>query len=150
MTAGSWIVAISRRQPPQSGHASTSMAKARCMRRAQLQDPAVRAPLARSRAAAGTSTACDPRGGSDATRPYVTTRRRQRARGANSPSQMSRFVSGRGVIAASRFSCKFSVNLRHFFSAGLRHLPGTVSAGVNPDRGGKECYQPWREAQSSS
>jgi len=38
MTAGSWMVAIRRRRPPQFGHASTSMAKARCMRVAQRQE----------------------------------------------------------------------------------------------------------------
>ena len=37
MTAGSCSVAISRSRPPQCGHASTSIAKARCMRAAQLQ-----------------------------------------------------------------------------------------------------------------
>jgi hypothetical protein len=37
-----------------------------------------------------------------ATRRYATTRLRRRARGAKSPWQMSRFVSGRGVIAAKR------------------------------------------------
>jgi len=37
MTAGSCSVAISRSRPPQCGHASTSMPKARCMRAAQVQ-----------------------------------------------------------------------------------------------------------------
>jgi len=40
--------------------------------------------------------------GSGAIRPSATTRSRHRARGANTPWQMSRLVSGRGVIAAKR------------------------------------------------
>jgi pimeloyl-ACP methyl ester carboxylesterase len=40
--------------------------------------------------------------GSDPGRPETTTRPRHRARGANTPWQMSRFVSGRGVSAARR------------------------------------------------
>jgi hypothetical protein len=37
MTTGSCTVAISRSRPPQCGHASTSIANARCMSAAQLQ-----------------------------------------------------------------------------------------------------------------
>ena len=47
--------------------------------------------------------------------------------------------------------CKFSVNLRHLFSAGLRHLPGhCLRDGQSRSRREGECYQPWREARSSS
>jgi CubicO group peptidase (beta-lactamase class C family) len=47
--------------------------------------------------------------------------------------------------------CKFSVNLRHLFSAGLRHLPGhCLRDGQFRSRREGECYQPWREARSSS
>jgi transposase len=48
-------------------------------------------------------------------------------------------------------TCKFSVNLRHLFSAGLRHLPGhCLRDGQFRSRREGECYQPWREARSSS
>jgi hypothetical protein len=40
--------------------------------------------------------------GSGTTRPYTTTRARQRARGANTPWQMSRLVSGRGALEPIR------------------------------------------------
>jgi hypothetical protein len=47
--------------------------------------------------------------------------------------------------------CKFSVKLRHLFSAGLRHLPGhCLREGQSRSRREGECYQPWREARSSS
>jgi hypothetical protein len=75
------------------------MANARCIRPAQLP--------ARERLFAGAPSGPVAGGrveavGSSATRPYATTRSRHRARGANSPWQMSTLVSGRGVIAASR------------------------------------------------
>jgi hypothetical protein len=98
ITAGSCSVAISRSRPPQCGHARTSIANARCMRAAQLQ---ARQPLftfvPSEPAACGVKVV-----GSGATRPYATTRSRQRARAANTPWQISRFVSGRGGIAARR------------------------------------------------
>ncbi len=101
MTAGSCSVAISRSRPPQCGHARTSIANARCIKAAQLQ---AREPLfafvpSEPPASGGVKAV-----GSAATRPYATTRARQRARAANSPWQISRFVSGRGVIAARRSS----------------------------------------------
>jgi 3-hydroxybutyryl-CoA dehydrogenase len=96
-------VAISRSRPPQLGHARTSIANARCMRAARLQP---REPLF---AFVPSDVLCEPGAsggveavGSGATRPYATTRSRQRARAANRPWQISRFVSGRGVIAARR------------------------------------------------
>jgi transposase len=47
--------------------------------------------------------------------------------------------------------CKFSVNLRHLFSAGLRHLSGhCLRDGQSRSRREGECFQPWREARSSS
>ena len=86
--------AISRRRPPQCEHASTSSANARCINAAQLQ---AREPLfafvPSAPAASGDAKAV----GSGATRPYATTRARQRARAARSPWQISRF----GPAAAS-------------------------------------------------
>ena len=99
MTAGSCRVAIRRSRPPQWAHAKTSMANARCIRAAQVQVRGLLfTPVPSGPAASGGAEAV----GSGATRPYATTRSRQRARGANRPWQMSRFVSGRGVIAARR------------------------------------------------
>ena len=99
MTAGSCSVAISRSRPPQCEHARTSIANARCMRAAQLQ---AREPLF-TRTPSG---ACDQRRRRDrglgrhaSVRDHAP---RQRARGASTPWQISRLVSGRGVIAAKR------------------------------------------------
>ena len=100
MSPRSWSASPTRRrQPPQWGHVKTSMANARCIKPAQLPPGerlfagAPSGPVAGGRVEAV---------GLSAMRPYATTRSRHRARGANSPWQMSRLVSGRGVIAASR------------------------------------------------
>ncbi len=77
MTTGSCSVAISRSRPPQCGHARTSIANARCMRAAQLQ---AREPLFASTPSAPAASGAAV--GSDAPRPYATTRSRQRAREA--------------------------------------------------------------------
>ena len=98
MPAGSWIVAISRRRPPQCPHASTSIASARCISAAQLPDRSRLCALPWSGASTG-AVAC---GLSARRRPYATTSCRHRAWGANRPWPMSRFVSDRGVIAANR------------------------------------------------
>ena len=66
------------------------------MRAAQVQARGL--VCSRAPSGAGASAAV----GSGSTRPYATTRARQRARGANTPWQISRLVSGRGVIAAKR------------------------------------------------
>ncbi len=48
-------------------------------------------------------------------------------------------------------ACKFSVNLRHLFSAGIRHLLGhRLRESQSRSRRERECYHPWREARSSS
>jgi hypothetical protein len=91
MTAGSCSVAIRRSRPPQCGHARTSMANARCMRAAQVRARGVGFPPVPARPAASGGVEAV---GSDATRPYTTTRARHRARGANTPWQMSRLLSG--------------------------------------------------------
>ena len=98
ITAGSCRVVIRRSRPPQYGHARTSIANARCIRAAQVQVRGVAGftPVPSGPAASGAVEAV----GSGAIRPYATTRSRHRARGANTPWQMSRLVSGRGVIAA--------------------------------------------------
>ena len=76
------------------------MANARCMRAAQVQARGVDfTPASSGPAASGADGAVGP----GSTRPYATTRSRHRARGANTPWQMSRLVSGRGVIAAKTF-----------------------------------------------
>src|SRR2546425_2074405 len=55
------------------------------------------------------------------------------------------------AIALLALGCKFSVNLRHLFSAGMRHLLGhRLREGQSRSRRERECYQPWREARSSS
>jgi len=85
--------------PPQCGHARTSIANARCIKAAQLQARELLfafTPSAPATSGGGNAV------GSGATRPYATTRARQRARAASTPRQISRFVSGRGVIAARR------------------------------------------------
>ncbi len=80
MTTGSCSVAIRCSRPPQLGHARTSIANARCIRAAQLQARglAVFTPVPFGPAASGAAEAV----GSGATRPYATTRARQRAREA--------------------------------------------------------------------
>ena len=99
MTARSCRMAIRRSRPPQWGHARTSMANARCIRAAQVQARGVGfTPASCGPAARGAAEAV----GSGRTRPYATTRSRHRACGASTPWQMSRVVSGRGVIAANR------------------------------------------------
>ena len=79
MTAGSCSVAISRSRPPQCGHARTSTANARCMSAAQLQ---AREPLFASTPSGPAASGGVEAVGSGATRPYATTRARQRAREA--------------------------------------------------------------------
>jgi hypothetical protein len=94
MTAGSCSVAISRRRPPQRAHANTSMPNARCIRPAQFQARRT--------------------GGLHPRTVQTCGQRRRRGRGlgrgpsiddhsANTPRQISKFVSGRGVIAAQPF-----------------------------------------------
>jgi hypothetical protein len=47
--------------------------------------------------------------------------------------------------------CKFSVNLRHLFSPGMRHgLGHCLRDGDFRARRGGGCFQLWREARSSS
>ena len=74
------------------------MPNARCIKAAQLQARglAVFTPVASGPAASGAVEAV----GSGTGRPWTITRARQRARGANTPWQISKLVSGRGVIAA--------------------------------------------------
>jgi hypothetical protein len=76
MTAGSCSVAIRRSRPPQWTHARTSIANARCMRAAQVQARGVGfTPVPSGPGVSGAVEAA----GSAATRPYATTRSRQRA-----------------------------------------------------------------------
>src|SRR5262245_46186472 len=63
--------------------------------------------------------------GSVARRPYATKRARQPAREANTPWQISRFVSGGGVIAARRSSNSSGSNVS---SAGRRATPSSAPA----------------------
>jgi len=86
MTAGSCSVAISRSRPPQCGHARTSIENARCIKAAQLQ---AREPLFAFAPSAPATSGGGKAVGSDATRPYATTRARQRARAANTPAGWS-------------------------------------------------------------
>jgi hypothetical protein len=79
MTAGSCSLAISRSRPPQCGHSKTSIANARCIKTAQFQarEPLFAFSPSGPAASGGAKTV-----GSGATRPYATTRARQRAREA--------------------------------------------------------------------
>jgi hypothetical protein len=79
---------------PTLGTGQNIHAERRCINAAQVQAGAVDGTPASRGPAAG--------GGAGSTRPYTTTRARRRARGANRPWQISRLVSGRGVIAANR------------------------------------------------
>ena len=102
MAAGSWMVATRRMRPPQFGQASTSIAKARCMRAAQLQYRGVVFVAVPSRRASRGAARPADAVGSGTSRPYATTDRRERACGASTPWLMSRLTSGRGVMAARR------------------------------------------------
>ena len=97
ITTGSCSVAISRSRPPQLAHAKASSANARCINAAQVHagEP-VFAFVPSAPATRGGAKAV----GSGAARPYATTRARQRARAANSPWQISTFVSGGGTTAS--------------------------------------------------
>jgi len=95
------------------------MANARCMRAAQARGVDF-TPASSGPAASGADEAV----GSGSTRPYATTRSRHRAGGANTPWQMSRLVSGRGVIAAKR-SRNSSGRPE---GGGQRREPGSLSA----------------------
>ena len=57
---------------------------------------------------------------------------------------------GRAVRRRAR-GCKFSVNLRHLFSAGMRHLLGhRLCERSSHSRREGGCLQPWPEVRSSS
>ena len=89
MTAGSCSVAISRSRPPQCGHARTSSANARCINPAQLQ---AREPLFAFVPSAPATSAGAMAVGSATTRPYATTRARERARAVSRPWQIRSVV----------------------------------------------------------
>jgi len=133
MTTGSCSVAIRRSRPPQREHSSTSIAKARYIKAAQLQ---AREPLVnsvRSDVPFEPATSADAKAvGSSATRPYATTRSRQRARAPNSPWQISRFGSGRGVIAARRSNNSSGSNTKLARAVVPRRLQLQRDASVAP------------------
>ena len=131
MTAGSCSVAIRRSRPPQCGHARTSSANARCMSAAQLQ---AREPLLAFTPSAPAASGAVEAVGSGATRPYATTRSRRLARGANRPWQISRFVSGRGVIAANRSNSSSGSNtqLARAVVPRLLQLQGDAAVAPQP------------------
>src|SRR6266487_4677036 len=57
-----------------------------------------------------------------------------------------------GDVDFEKFArCKFSVNLRHFFSAGMRHgLGHCLRDGQSRSRRERGCLQPWHGVRSSS
>ena len=98
--AGSCSVAISRSRPPATRARQD-------INRERARHQSCPAPGARTVLPLCALRTCGPRRRQGRelrrhARPYATTRVRQRARAASTPWQISRFVSGRGVIAAKR------------------------------------------------
>jgi hypothetical protein len=72
-------------------------------------------------------------------------------RGAPEPQPELALGPALDLVLQQRRECKFPANLRHLFSSGMRHLLGHgLREGPSHSRGERECFQPWREARSSS
>ena len=70
-------------------------------------------------------------------------------RGVESRLRLARFP---WIKTLEQFDfCKFSVNLRHLFSSGMRHRLGhRLREGLSPARREGGCFHRWRAARSSS